>query len=57
MSTTRRASTDYAELIGGLDLASKVRLLTGRTMFTLWPEDSIGLGECACPTVPRAYAG
>ena len=57
MSTTRRASTDYAELIGGLDLASKVRLLTGRTMFTLWPEDSIGLGELRLSDGPTGVRG
>ncbi len=58
MTTSRRATaTDYERLVGRLDLASKVRLLTGRAMFTLWPEDSIGLGELRLSDGPTGVRG
>ena len=53
----RATATDYDDLIGGLDLAAKVRLLTGRGMFTLWPEDSIGLGELRLSDGPTGVRG
>jgi beta-glucosidase len=37
--------TDYDDLIGRLNLAAKVRLLTGAATLNLYAEESIGLGE------------
>ena len=42
---TAQTALDPTALVATLDLATKVRLLTGASAFTLAPEDSIGLGE------------
>ena len=52
--------TDDVDLdtrIATLDLGTKVRLLTGATMFTLQGEDSIGLGEMAFSDGPTGVRG
>src|SRR6478609_8817556 len=52
--------TDDATLdarIAALDLESKVRLLTGATMFTLQGEDSVGLEELAFSDGPTGVRG
>src|SRR3954453_8385874 len=46
-----------AELIARLDLATKVQLLTGATMFTLAPEPSIGLHELRLSDGPTGVRG
>jgi beta-glucosidase len=46
-----------AELIARLDLATKVQLLTGATMFTLWPEPAIGLSELRLSDGPTGVRG
>ncbi len=46
-----------AELVGSLDLAAKVRLLTGATTFTCAPEPSIGLGEVRLSDGPTGVRG
>src|SRR5215469_7959132 len=63
-STTRYASTgtdasstEYEVQIASLDLASKVRLLTGATMFTLSPEPNIELGEVRLSDGPTGVRG
>ena len=51
---------DEADLdarIARLDLGSKVRLLTGATMFTLHGDDSVGLGEMAFSDGPTGVRG
>lgn len=48
---------DLEELVGSLDLPTKVRLLTGATMFTLFPEPSIGLGELRLSDGPTGVRG
>jgi beta-glucosidase len=47
----------YAALLEKLDLATKVRLLTGETAFTLWGEDSIGLAPMAFSDGPTGVRG
>src|ERR1700712_1225534 len=49
--------TDYEVLIKSLDLATKIRLLTGATSFTLAPEPSIGLGELRLSDGPTGVRG
>ena len=53
----RSTVTDYDELIGRLDLPTKVRLLTGAATFTLAPEESIGLGELRLSDGPTGVRG
>ncbi|GAB3881638.1 beta-glucosidase family protein [Terrabacter terrigena] len=48
---------DLDERIARLDLASKVRLLTGATMFTLHTADSVALGEMAFSDGPTGVRG
>lgn len=51
---------DEADLdarVARLDLASKVRLLTGATMFTLHGAESVGLGEMAFSDGPTGVRG
>ena len=50
-------TTPYAALLATLDLATKVRLLTGETAFTLWGEDSIGLAPMAFSDGPTGVRG
>jgi beta-glucosidase len=50
-------SADYAELISSLDLAGKIALLTGATMFTLVPAPAIGLGEVRFSDGPTGVRG
>jgi beta-glucosidase len=59
MTTVQDATvtTDYDELIGKLDLRRKVALLTGATMFTLAPEESIGLAEVRLSDGPTGVRG
>ena len=47
----------YRSLLEALDLASKVRLLTGASMFTLHPAPSIGLGEMRFSDGPTGVRG
>ncbi|GAA2738278.1 glycoside hydrolase family 3 C-terminal domain-containing protein [Pedococcus aerophilus] len=47
----------YLELVGRLDLATKVRLLTGATSFTLHGEESIGLAPMAFSDGPTGVRG
>jgi beta-glucosidase len=47
----------YEDLIAELDVASKVRLLTGATMFTLWGADGIGLAPMAFSDGPTGVRG
>jgi beta-glucosidase len=49
--------SDHAALIKSLDLPAKVRLLTGATMFTLAPQESIGLGELRLSDGPTGVRG
>src|SRR3954453_18375547 len=49
--------TDYDALIGKLDLAAKVRLLTGASAFTLAPEPEIGLAELNMSDGPTGVRG
>jgi beta-glucosidase len=55
MTTT--PSIDYEVQIARLDLPTKVRLLTGASMFTLSPEPSIGLGEVRLSDGPTGVRG
>src|SRR3712207_3584262 len=55
--TLQTTSTDYSELIERLDLQTKVKLLTGASAFTLWPEPSIGLGEMRFSDGPTGVRG
>jgi beta-glucosidase len=48
---------DFAALVASVDLATKVRLLTGATMFTLAPYDPIGLGEVRLSDGPTGVRG
>src|SRR5919106_1182859 len=59
MTTVQDATvtTDYDELIGKLDLRRKVALLTGASMFTLAPEESIGLAEVRLSDGPTGVRG
>src|SRR5215213_6549114 len=49
--------TDYDALIGKLDVAARVRLLTGASMFTLAPEPVIGLAELRMSDGPTGVRG
>jgi beta-glucosidase len=49
--------TDYAELVSRLDLATKIRLLTGATSFTLHGEESTGLAPMAFSDGPTGVRG
>jgi beta-glucosidase-like glycosyl hydrolase len=51
------AVIDYDELIGRLDLSTKVRLLTGAATFNLYAEESIGLGELRLSDGPTGVRG
>ncbi|MBA2767830.1 MAG: glycoside hydrolase family 3 protein [Sporichthyaceae bacterium] len=55
--STATTPGDYSELIGALDLPTKVKLLTGATAFTLAPEESIGLGELRLSDGPTGVRG
>ncbi|WP_460966922.1 beta-glucosidase family protein [Pedococcus soli] len=55
--TTGRDDAAYLELVGRLDLATKVRLLTGATSFTLHGEESIGLAPMAFSDGPTGVRG
>ncbi|MBK9739420.1 MAG: glycoside hydrolase family 3 protein [Actinobacteria bacterium] len=61
MSTSRptipSVPGEFSNLVETLDLATKVRLLTGATMFTLEPEPSIGLGELRFSDGPTGVRG
>jgi len=48
---------DYAVQIARLDLPTKVRLLSGASMFTLAPEPSIGLAEVRLSDGPTGVRG
>jgi beta-glucosidase len=50
-------TTDYQALVATLDLATKVRLLTGATSFTLHGENSIGLAPMAFSDGPTGVRG
>ncbi len=50
-------AVNYEELITSLDMPTKVKLLTGATAFTLWPEESIGLGELRLSDGPTGVRG
>jgi beta-glucosidase len=52
-----RQATEYDALIARLDLLSKVRLLTGASMFTLAAEPSIGLAEVRLSDGPTGVRG
>src|SRR5579859_7112769 len=54
---TATTSIDYEVQIARLDLPAKVRLLTGASMFTLWPEPSVGLGEVRLSDGPTGVRG
>src|SRR6478735_1253112 len=56
-STTARATTNYREVIGTLDLPAKVRLLTGGDVFTLAAEPSIGLLQVKVSDGPTGVRG
>jgi beta-glucosidase len=51
----REARIDKA--IAALDLAAKVRLLTGAAMFSLWPEPAVGLTELRLSDGPTGVRG
>jgi beta-glucosidase len=51
------SSADYSDLISALDLAGKIRLLTGASMFTLVPAPGIGLGELRFSDGPTGVRG
>ncbi len=55
MTTT--GAPDVTALIGQLDLPTKVRLLTGATLFTLAPHEPIGLGEVRLSDGPTGVRG
>ena len=48
---------EFATLIDELELWAKVRVLTGATAFTLWPQASIGLGELRLSDGPTGVRG
>src|SRR5207253_8238261 len=54
---TMMSSTSYESLIARLDLPSKVRLLTGASMFTLAPEPSVDLAEVRLSDGPTGVRG
>ncbi|WP_427017312.1 glycoside hydrolase family 3 C-terminal domain-containing protein [Pseudarthrobacter sp. P1] len=45
------------EAVRSLDLAGKIRLLSGAKMFSLWPEESIGLTEIVMSDGPTGVRG
>jgi beta-glucosidase len=47
----------YDDLIGQLDLAAKVRLLTGQSFFALTGDDTIGLSAMAMSDGPAGVKG
>src|SRR5205807_10044784 len=49
--------TDFAALIGQLDLRTKITLLTGASAFTLAPCEEIGLGELRLSDGPTGVRG
>ncbi len=51
------SDADLARHVASLDLPTKVRLLTGATTFTLWPEPSIGLDEVRLSDGPTGVRG
>jgi beta-glucosidase len=56
-TATGATEAELDELVGRLDLAEKVRLLTGATMFTLHGEPKIGLREMAFSDGPTGVRG
>jgi beta-glucosidase len=56
-SSAPRPPVDHRALVASLDLATRVRLLTGATAFTLAPEESIGLGELRLSDGPTGVRG
>ena len=48
---------EFTALVASLDLRAKVRLLTGATAFTLFPEPRIGLGELRMSDGPTGVRG
>jgi beta-glucosidase len=56
-TSASRPSDAYRPLIGQLDLAQKVRLLTGASTFTLQPEARIGLAELRFSDGPTGVRG
>jgi beta-glucosidase len=54
---TVSTNVDYDDLIGRLDLPTKVRLLTGAATFNLYAEESIGLGELRLSDGPTGVRG
>ncbi|MCW2810141.1 MAG: glycosyl hydrolase [Friedmanniella sp.] len=56
MTVTTRPEI-YADLVSQLSLDEKVSLLTGATMFTLAPQESIGLGELRLSDGPTGVRG
>src|SRR6478672_2810536 len=52
-----RSHAELLELVSRLDLATKVRLLTGATSFTLHGEESIGLAPMAFSDGPTGVRG
>ncbi|HEU4424476.1 MAG TPA: glycoside hydrolase family 3 C-terminal domain-containing protein [Pilimelia sp.] len=50
-------STDHDVLVKSLDLPTKVALLTGASMFTLVPNEAIGLGELRLSDGPTGVRG
>ena len=42
---------------GALDMETKIRLLTGASMFTLWPEPTLGLSEMRMSDGPTGVRG
>ncbi|MGO4342984.1 beta-glucosidase [Pedococcus sp. 2YAF34] len=52
-----RSHAELLDLVGRLDLATKVRLLTGATSFTLHGEESIGLEPMAFSDGPTGVRG
>ena len=57
MATPPNGTLPYAERIATLDLATKVQLLSGASMFTLVPQESIGLGEMRFSDGPTGVRG
>jgi beta-glucosidase len=55
--TIAGANSDYRVQIDHLDLPTKVRLLTGASMFSLAPEPAIGLGEVRLSDGPTGVRG